>query len=69
MEEQPEEEEEEEKEMVETQTAVISVVNTDSQEVLRQVHFTVEVDGTTQEQQVRLSARSPAFSLLSQVLL
>ncbi|XP_037544284.1 transcription factor E4F1 [Nematolebias whitei] len=45
-------EEEEEKEMVETQTAVISVVNTDSQEVLRQVHFTVEVDGTTQEQQV-----------------
>ncbi|XP_061568275.1 transcription factor E4F1 isoform X2 [Cololabis saira] len=42
----------EEQEMVEAQTAVVSVVDAGSQEVLRQVHFTMEVDGTTQEQQV-----------------
>ncbi|XP_014836103.1 PREDICTED: transcription factor E4F1 isoform X1 [Poecilia mexicana] len=42
----------EEQEMVEAQTAVVSVVEAGSQEVLRQVHFTMEVDGTTQEQQV-----------------
>ncbi|XP_070704272.1 transcription factor E4F1 [Pempheris klunzingeri] len=42
----------EEQEMVEAQTAVVSVVEADSQEVLHQVHFTMEVDGTTQEQQV-----------------
>lgn len=42
----------EEQEMVEAQTAVVSVVDSDSQEVLHQVHFTMEVDGTTQEQQV-----------------
>lgn len=41
-----------EEQMVETQTAVVSVVEAGSQEVLHQVHFTVEVDGTTQEQQV-----------------
>uniref|UniRef100_A0A1A7Z053 Transcription factor E4F1 n=1 Tax=Iconisemion striatum TaxID=60296 RepID=A0A1A7Z053_9TELE len=46
------EQEPEEQEMVEAQTAVVSVVEADSQEVLQQVHFTVEVDGTTQEQQV-----------------
>lgn len=39
-------------EMVEAQTAVVSVVEAGSQEVLHQVHFTMEVDGTTQEQQV-----------------
>lgn len=42
----------EEQEMVEAQTAVVSVVEAGSQEVLRQVHFTMEVDGATQEQQV-----------------
>ncbi|XP_076608287.1 transcription factor E4F1 [Chaetodon auriga] len=42
----------EEQEMVEGQTAVVSVVEAGSQEVLHQVHFTMEVDGTTQEQQV-----------------
>lgn len=41
-----------EEEMVEAQTAVVSVVEPGSQEVLHQVHFTMEVDGTTQEQQV-----------------
>ncbi|XP_017277322.1 transcription factor E4F1 isoform X1 [Kryptolebias marmoratus] len=45
------EEQPEEQDMV-AQTAVVSVVDAASQEVLRQVHFTVEVDGTTQEQQV-----------------
>lgn len=43
----------EEQEVVETQTAVVSVVEADSQEVLHQVHFTMEVDGATQAQQVR----------------
>ncbi|CAN9505870.1 unnamed protein product [Ophioblennius macclurei] len=47
VEQQPQEEE-----LVETQTAVVSVVEAGSQEVLHQVHFTMEVDGTTQEQQV-----------------
>lgn len=47
MEQQPEEQE-----VVEAQTAVVSVVEAGSQEVLHQVHFTMEVDGTTQEQQV-----------------
>ncbi|XP_068192969.1 transcription factor E4F1 [Antennarius striatus] len=42
----------EEQEMVEAETAVVSVVEAGSQEVLHQVHFTMEVDGTTQEQQV-----------------
>nr|XP_033500162.1 transcription factor E4F1 [Epinephelus lanceolatus] len=42
----------EEQEMVEAQTAVVSVVDSGSQEVLHQVHFTMEVNGTTQEQQV-----------------
>ncbi|XP_015242953.1 PREDICTED: transcription factor E4F1 isoform X1 [Cyprinodon variegatus] len=42
----------EEQETVEAQTAVVSVVGADSQEILREVHFTMEVDGTTQEQQV-----------------
>lgn len=42
----------EQQEMVEAQTAVVSVVEAGSQEVLHQVHFTMEVDGTTQEQQV-----------------
>ncbi|XP_061701218.1 transcription factor E4F1 isoform X2 [Syngnathoides biaculeatus] len=58
-EEEEEEEEEEEKEGqppeergVEAQTAVISLVEAGSQEVIHQVHFTMEVDGTTQEQQV-----------------
>ncbi len=46
------EEQPEEQEIVEAQTAVVSVVEADSQEVLHQVHFTMEVDGTTQEQQV-----------------
>lgn len=41
-----------EEQMVEAQTAVVSVVEPGSQEVLHQVHFTMEVDGTTQEQQV-----------------
>ncbi|CAJ1076509.1 transcription factor E4F1 isoform X1 [Xyrichtys novacula] len=42
----------EEQEVEESQTAVVSVVETCPQEVLHQVHFTMEVDGTTQEQQV-----------------
>lgn len=46
-------EQESEEQVVEAQTAVVSVVEADSQEVLHQVHFTMEVDGTTQEQQVR----------------
>ncbi|KAF7655590.1 hypothetical protein LDENG_00053910 [Lucifuga dentata] len=41
-----------EQEVVEAQTAVVSVVDAGSQEVIHQVHFTMEVDGTTQEQQV-----------------
>lgn len=41
----------EDQEMVEAQTAVVSVVEAGSEEVLHQVHFTMEVDGTTQEQQ------------------
>lgn len=57
MEQQPEEQE-----VVEAQTAVVSVVDAASQEVLRQVHFTVEVDGATQEQQVRRCYSSPMFS-------
>uniref|UniRef100_A0A8C6TKN2 Transcription factor E4F1 n=1 Tax=Neogobius melanostomus TaxID=47308 RepID=A0A8C6TKN2_9GOBI len=35
-----------------TQTAVVNVVDVGSQEVLHQVHFTMAVDQTTQEQQV-----------------
>ncbi|XP_044036896.1 transcription factor E4F1 [Siniperca chuatsi] len=46
------EQQSEEQEMVEAQTAVVSVVEAGSQEVLHQVHFTMEVDGTTQEQQI-----------------
>ncbi|KAM3598413.1 uncharacterized protein V6R79_017698 [Siganus canaliculatus] len=46
------EQQSEEQEMVEAQTAVVSVVEAGPQEVLHQVHFTMEVDGTTQEQQV-----------------
>ncbi|XP_059203234.1 transcription factor E4F1 isoform X2 [Centropristis striata] len=42
----------EEQELVEGQTAVVSVVEAGSQEVLHQLHFTMEVNGTTQEQQV-----------------
>ncbi|KAM9745547.1 transcription factor E4F1 [Menidia menidia] len=42
----------EEHEIVEAQTAVVSVVEAGSQEVLSQVHFTMEVDRTTEEQQV-----------------
>lgn len=41
-----------EEQVVEAQTALVSVVEPVSQEVLHQVHFTMEVDGTTQEQQV-----------------
>lgn len=41
-----------EEQVVEAQTAVVSVVEPVCQEVLHQVHFTMEVDGTTQEQQV-----------------
>ncbi|XP_061605376.1 transcription factor E4F1 isoform X2 [Phyllopteryx taeniolatus] len=41
-----------EEQVVEAQTAVISLVEAGSQEVIHQVHFTMEVDGTTQEQQV-----------------
>ncbi|XP_010792595.1 transcription factor E4F1 [Notothenia coriiceps] len=52
LEHQPEEEEVEEEGMVEAQTAVLSVVEAGSHEVLHQVHFTMEVNGTTQEQQV-----------------
>ncbi|KAM4598146.1 transcription factor E4F1 isoform 1-T2 [Polymixia lowei] len=36
----------------ETQAAVVSVVEAGSQEVIHQVHFTMAVDGTTQEQQL-----------------
>lgn len=46
------EQEPEDQEMVEAQTSVVSVVEDGSEEVLHQVHFTMEVDGTTQEQQV-----------------
>ncbi|KAM9392737.1 transcription factor E4F1 isoform 1-T2 [Pholidichthys leucotaenia] len=42
----------EEQETTERETTVVSVVEGDSQEVLHQVHFTMEVDGTTQEKQV-----------------
>ncbi|XP_041851987.1 transcription factor E4F1 isoform X1 [Melanotaenia boesemani] len=42
----------EEQEMVEAKTAVVSVVEAGPQEMLSQVQFTMEVDGTTQEQQV-----------------
>ena len=52
LERQPEEEEVEEEGMVEAQTAVVSVVEAGSHEVLHQVHFTMEVNGTTLEQQV-----------------
>ncbi|XP_056870746.1 transcription factor E4F1 isoform X2 [Takifugu flavidus] len=45
-------EQESEEQVVEAQTAVVSVVEAGSQEVLHQVHFTMEVDGTTQEQQL-----------------
>lgn len=45
-------EQESEEQVVEAQTAVVSVVEAGSQEVLHQVHFTMEVDGTTQEQRV-----------------
>lgn len=44
--------EEPEEQVVEAQEAVVSVVEPVSQEFLHQVHFTMEVDGTTQEQQV-----------------
>lgn len=47
-----------EQEMVEAETAVVSVVESGSQEVLHQVHFTMEVDGTTQEQQVRVQVQT-----------
>uniref|UniRef100_A0A3B4GPQ7 E4F transcription factor 1 n=1 Tax=Pundamilia nyererei TaxID=303518 RepID=A0A3B4GPQ7_9CICH len=47
-----------EQEMVEAETAVVSVVESGSQEVLHQVHFTMEVDGTTQEQQVRMKIQT-----------
>ncbi|XP_029914594.1 transcription factor E4F1 [Myripristis murdjan] len=40
----------EEQEVVEAQTAVVSVVEAGSQEVIHQVHFTMEVDGAPQEQ-------------------
>ncbi|CAG11444.1 unnamed protein product, partial [Tetraodon nigroviridis] len=49
-------EQESEEQVVEAQTAVVSVVEADSQEVLHQVHFTMEVDGTTQEQQAILNS-------------
>ncbi|XP_068606222.1 transcription factor E4F1 [Brachionichthys hirsutus] len=47
-----EEQQPEEQEASEAETAVVSVVEAGSQEVLHQVHFTMEVDGTTQEQQI-----------------
>ncbi|XP_054614907.1 transcription factor E4F1 isoform X1 [Dunckerocampus dactyliophorus] len=47
VEEQPQEEQ-----VVEAQTAVVSLVEAGSQEIIHQVHFTMEGDGTTQEQQV-----------------
>nr|XP_054606519.1 transcription factor E4F1 isoform X2 [Nothobranchius furzeri] len=53
---EPEPEEQE----MEAQTAVVSVVEADSQEVLQRVHFTVEVDGTTQEQQSQAEALAAA---------
>ncbi|XP_077412623.1 transcription factor E4F1 isoform X2 [Vanacampus margaritifer] len=46
------EEQLEEEQAVEAQTAVVSLVEAGSQGVIHQVHFTMEVDGTTQEQQV-----------------
>ncbi|XP_059203233.1 transcription factor E4F1 isoform X1 [Centropristis striata] len=53
----------EEQELVEGQTAVVSVVEAGSQEVLHQLHFTMEVNGTTQEQQVVVE-QSQAEALL-----
>ncbi|XP_061741191.1 transcription factor E4F1 isoform X2 [Nerophis ophidion] len=47
VEEQPQEEQ-----VVEAQTAVVSLVEANPQEVYHQVHFTMEVDGTTQEKHV-----------------
>lgn len=52
-----------EQEMVEAETAVVSVVESGSQEVLHQVHFTMEVDGTTQEQQVRMKIQTLFLTL------
>ncbi|KAF3846411.1 hypothetical protein F7725_003489, partial [Dissostichus mawsoni] len=60
LEHQPEEEEVEEEGMVEGQTAVVSVVEAGSHEVLHQVHFTMEVNGTTQEQQSQAEALAAA---------
>ena len=40
---------------VEAQTAVVNVVEACPPEVLHQVRFTMEVDGTMQEQQVLIS--------------
>ncbi|XP_068434924.1 transcription factor E4F1 isoform X2 [Clinocottus analis] len=51
-EQEQEQDQEQEQEMIEAQTAVVSVVEAGSQEILHQVHFTMEVNGTTQEQQV-----------------
>lgn len=52
-----------EEQVVETQTAVVNLVEAGSQEVLHQVHFTMEVDGTTQEQQVSVQKASPVTTL------
>ncbi|XP_076026767.1 transcription factor E4F1 isoform X2 [Genypterus blacodes] len=46
------EQQSDEQEALDTETAVVSVVEDASQEVIHHVHFTMEVDGTTQEQQV-----------------
>lgn len=53
-----------EEQMVEAQTAVVSVVEAGSQEVLHQVHFTMEVDGTEQEQQVSEGSVHKSFFFL-----
>lgn len=46
-----------EEQAVEAQTAVVDVVDAGPQEVLHQVRFTMEVDGTMQEQQVHISLK------------
>uniref|UniRef100_A0A3P9J1H4 Transcription factor E4F1 n=1 Tax=Oryzias latipes TaxID=8090 RepID=A0A3P9J1H4_ORYLA len=59
------EQQQEEQEMVEAEAeaAVVSMIDPSSQEVLQQVHFTMEVDGTTQEQQVSLEISLVQFCL------
>lgn len=61
------EQQQEEQEMVEAEAeaeaAVVSMIDPSSQEVLQEVHFTMELDGTAQEQQVSLEISLVRFCL------